>query len=137
LPDDLVAFLQEKGFVSSTLIESALDDSSRDAAYDLLAALEAPLIKSRLWSKALVDWLASGGEAAAKRQRTLGVIAPLDVKAEVVASALSSAKSTVTAVINAVLDDCVKVAVWKNATAEGNGLGFRPARKSRYRAEGA
>jgi len=66
LPDDLVAFLQEKGFVSSTLIESALDDSSRDAAYDLLAALEAPLIKSRLWSKALVDWLASGGGSRGK-----------------------------------------------------------------------
>jgi hypothetical protein len=130
LPDDLVAFLQEKGFVSSTLIESALDDSSRDAAYDLLAALEAPLIKSRLWSKALVDWLASGGEAAAKRQRTLGVIAPLDVKAEVVASALSSAKSTVTAVINAVLDDCVKVAVWKTRRQKEMGLASGPQERA-------
>ena len=130
LPDELVTFLQEKGFVSSTLIESALDDCSRDSAYELLAALEAPLIKSGLWSKALVDWLVCGGEAAVKRQRMLGVIAPLDVKAEIVASALSSAKSTITTVINAVLNDCVKVAVWKTRRQKEMGLVSGPRERA-------
>jgi hypothetical protein len=126
LPEDLIVFLQEKGFVSSSLIEAALDGDSRDSADDFLAALEAPLIKSMAWSKALVIWMVGGGEAAAKRQRTTGILAPLDVKAAVVSAATSAAKTTITTVINAVLDGCVKTAVWKTRRQKDLSLATGP-----------
>jgi hypothetical protein len=130
LPEDLVLFLQEKGFVNSSLIEAALDGDSRDSADDLLAALEAPLIKSMTWSKALVVWMVSGGEASAKRQRTTGILAPLDVKAAVVAAAASSARTTITTVINAVLDDCVKTAVWRTRRQKDLSLAAGPQERA-------
>jgi hypothetical protein len=130
LPDDLLEFLQSRGFVTSSLIEAALDGDDQDAAYELLASLEAPLIKSRVWSLALVAWMTQGGEAAAKRQRASRVVLPIDVRSEIVGAAQASRRIAVPSIISAVMNECVKTTVWKTRRQKQLGLAAGPQERA-------
>ena len=69
LPEDLKLFLQEKGFRSNAILEAALDEGDQGSAESLLESLEAPVVRSRPWSVALMSWFEHGGSSAAKRHR--------------------------------------------------------------------
>ena len=124
LPDDSLEFLQSKGLVTSGLIEAALDGDDQDAVYESLASLEASLIKSRVWSLALVAWMMQGGEAAAKRKRASRTMLPVDIRSEIVGAAQASRRVAVPSIITTVINKCVKTTVWKT----------RATRESKHRA---
>jgi hypothetical protein len=99
--------------VTSGLIKAALDGDDQDAVYESLASLEAPLIKSRVWSLALVAWMTRGGEAAAKRQPASRTMLPVDIRSEIVGAAQASRRVAVPYIISTVINKCVEATVWK------------------------
>ena len=113
LPDDLVRFLGEKGFGSSSVLEAALDKGDQDSADSLLEALEAPIVRSRLWSSALMIWMDHVGEAAAKRHRKLIVCTNFADRALLVDAAATAAKREILDVLDSAVNLCIQPRVWR------------------------